>query len=280
MDSAPNAWRRFCPRSRPRLRILYFGNNRLGWRAAAWLRAQGAEIAGVAVHPPSRARFAEEIIDAAGVDRACVFDGSTLRQPDVRSRLQALHAELGVSVSFGYLLPKTLLDAFPAGCINLHTGYLPYNRGAYPNVWSIVEGTPAGVTIHYLDEGVDTGEIVARREVAVEPVDTGRSLFERLEEAALCLFQETWPAIASGSAPRAAQNPSEGSTHRVADVARIDEIDLDRTYRAGELLDLLRARTFPPHAGAFFRVGGRRVFVSVDLRYDEPSDAVNEEPRA
>jgi methionyl-tRNA formyltransferase len=66
----------------------------------------------------------------------------------------------------------------------------------------------------------------------------------------------------------------------VADVARIDEIDLDRAYRAGELLDLLRARTFPPHAGAFFRVGGRRVFVSVDLRYDEPSDAVNEEPLA
>ena len=123
-------------------------------------------------------------------------------------------------------LPKTLLDAFPAGCINLHTGYLPYNRGAYPNVWCIVEGTPAGVRLHYLDEGVDTGAIVARREVAVEPVDTGRSLFEKLEEAALRLFQETWPAIASGAAPRAAQNPSEG-THRVADVARIDEIDLD-----------------------------------------------------
>lgn len=259
------------------MRILYFGNNRLGSRVAAWLGAQGTEIAGVAVHPPSRARFAEEIIASTSVDRANVLDGSALRQPEVLSRLRGLRADLGVSVSFGYILPKAVLEALPAGCINLHTGYLPYNRGAYPNVWSIVESTPAGVTLHYLDEGIDTGDILARREVAVEPVDTGQTLFEKLEEAALRLFQETWPAVLSGRAARTPQDSTPGSSHRVADVAQIDEIDLDRTYRAGDLLDVLRARTFPPHSGAFFRVGGRRVFLSLDLRYgEEGTDDVNE----
>lgn len=255
------------------MRVLYFGNNRLGWRVASWLKAQGTEIVGAVIHPPSRQRFADEIVQSTGVDPLAVFDGSRLRQPEMVALFRALNADLGVSVSFGYLLPRMALELFPAGCINLHTGYLPYNRGAYPNVWSIVEITPAGVTLHYIDEGVDTGDIIARREVAVEPIDTGRTLFEKLEEGALRLFQEMWPLVVSGRAPRTSQSPSEGTSHRIDDVARIDEIDLDRTYRAGDLINLLRARTFPPHSGAFFRVGGRRVFMRLELCYDEAHEA-------
>jgi methionyl-tRNA formyltransferase len=123
-----------------------------------------------------------------------------------------------------------------------------------------------------VDEGIDTGPIIARREVAVEPVDTGASLFAKLEDAALGLFQDTWPDILSGRAPRTAQDTALGSSHRVADVGRIDEIDPNRTYRAGELIDILRARTFPPHAGAYFRVSGRRVLLSLDLRYAEADE--------
>ena len=234
---------------------------------ASWLKDQGTRIAGVVIHPHDRRLFAEEIVKSTSLGPEAVLDGSRLREPETLSRLRGLQAELGVCVSFGYLLPQSVLELFPSGCINLHTGYLPYNRGAYPNVWSIVDATPAGVTLHYVDDGVDTGDIIARREIAVEPVDTGKSLFEKLEAGALRLFQETWPLVASGRAPRTPQNPSEGSVHRVADAARIDEIDLNRTYRAGDLIDVLRARTFPPHAGAFFRAGGRRVFLNLDLSY-------------
>lgn len=257
------------------MRILYFGNNRLGWRVASWLRAQGAEIAGAVVHPPARQRFAEEIVQATGVDPSAVFDGSRLRQPEMPALFRTLGADLGVCVSFGYLLPRTILESFPAGCINLHTGYLPHNRGAYPNVWSIVEATPAGATLHHIDEGVDTGDIIARREVPVEPIDTGESLFEKLEEGALQLFQEAWPLVVSGRASRTPQISSEGTSHRTDDVSRIDEIDLDRTYRAGDLINILRARTFPPHSGAFFRVGGRRVFMRLELSDDEAPEVKN-----
>ncbi len=255
------------------MRVLYFGNNRLGWRVASWLKAQGTEIVGAVIHPPARQRFADEIVQSTGLAPSAVFDGSRLRQPEMVSLLRALDADLGVSVSFGYLLPRRVVETFPAGCINLHTGYLPYNRGVYPNVWSIVEGTPAGVALHYIDEGVDTGDVIARREVAVEPVDTGQSLFVKLEEGALQLFQEIWPLVVSGRAPRTLQSPVEGTSHRVDDVARIDEIDLDRRYRAGDLIDILRARTFPPHSGAFFRVGGRRVFMRLELGYDDAHEA-------
>jgi methionyl-tRNA formyltransferase len=142
---------------------------------------------------------------------------------------------------------------------------LPYNRGAYPNVWSIVDDTPAGVSLHYVDEGIDKGDIVAQRRVPVAAADTGESLYRKLEEASLTLFRETWPAIRSGHAPRHPQNPSDGTSHRVRDVESIDEIDLDSPTTPRRLLNLLRARTFGEFPGAYFRDGDRRIYVRVQL---------------
>ncbi|HTY43238.1 MAG TPA: formyltransferase family protein [Thermoanaerobaculia bacterium] len=261
------------------MRVLYFGNNRLGWRVASWLRGRGVEFAGLVVHPRSRGRLVDEIIETAGLPAERVFDGSRVRDREFASGLQDLRADIGVSVSFGYILPHDVWTAFPAGCVNLHTGYLPYNRGAYPNVWSIVDRTPAGVTLHYVDDGIDTGDVIAQEPVPVEPIDTAASLFTRLEDAAARLFEETWPRLEAGTAGRRRQEPGSGSSHRVSDVANIDQIDLERRYRARDLLDLLRARSFPPHPGAYFLEGGRRVGLTLQLQYEEPAGASPEPVR-
>ena len=89
---------------------------------------------------------------------------------------------------FGYILRPNFLRLIPRGCVNVHPALLPYNRGAYPNVWSIVDGSPAGVTIHFVDEGIDTGDIIAQAQVVIEPVDTGESLYRKLERGAVALF--------------------------------------------------------------------------------------------
>jgi len=153
--------------------------------------------------------------------------------------------------------------------VNIHPALLPYNRGSYPNVWSIVERTPSGVTIHYIDEGIDTGDIIAQCTIPVEPVDTGESLYRKLERAMLDLFQQTWPLIRAGQAPRLSQINAAGTTHRIRDAAQIDEIDLNRMYTARELLDILRARTFLPYPSAYFWHEGRKVYVRVQLEYDD-----------
>jgi methionyl-tRNA formyltransferase len=171
---------------------------------------------------------------------------------------------MGVSVLFGYILRAPFLSLFPRGIVNLHPAFLPYNRGAYPNVWSIVERTPAGATLHYVDAGVDTGDIVSQATVPVSQTDTGATLYSRLEQAAFALFRDTWPRLRAGDAPRVPQPPG-GTSHRVADVARIDAIDLDHSYRARDLIDILRARTFPPYSGAYFEVDGRRVYMRLEL---------------
>lgn len=250
------------------MRILFLGNNWLGWQVVRWLAGRGEEIVGLVVHPPGRQKFTQEIVDSVNVDPPHVFTGSELHQPQVLDAIVTLRPDIGVSVMFGYLLRPRLLDLFPRGCVNLHPALLPYNRGAYPNVWSIVERTPAGVTLHYIDAGVDTGDIIVQRGVPVEPVDTGATLYRKLEQGALDLFQEAWPQVGTGTAPRHPQM-GEGTYHRTRDVARIDEIHLDQRYTAREMIDIIRARTFPPHPGAYFVHGGRKVYLRLELQYED-----------
>ncbi len=250
------------------MRIIYFGNNLAGLRVLEWLLAQGDEITALVLHPAEKSRYRDEIIAAARLPADRIFDGPQLRHPTAIEALRALRPEIGLSVFFGYILRQDVLALFPAGCLNLHSSYLPHNRGAYANVWSIVGRTPAGATLHYVDEGVDTGDIVAQKQVPVLSTDTGKALYARLEEACIELFKEVWPLVRSGNASRVPQDHSKATHHRVADVERIDRIDLDRTYTARELLDIIRARTFPPFKGAYFEEAGERVYMRLELLRD------------
>jgi methionyl-tRNA formyltransferase len=247
------------------MRIFFLCNNWLGWQALQWLRQQGDEIVGLAVHPEARAKYGKEIrLEVA--DTGCVVvDGSRLKEPSVLEQVRKLNADIAVSVLFAYVVDADFIGLFPKGCINLHPALLPHNRGRFPNVWSIVTKTPAGVTLHYIDAGIDTGDAIAQKEVAVEVTDTGASLYRRLELEGLELFKANWPSIRAGTGSRSPQPKGAGSYHRGRDVETIDEIDLQKSYRAGDLLDVIRARTFPPHRGAYFMHEGRRIYLRIEL---------------
>lgn len=251
------------------MRIFFLGNNRAALRVLESLRSEDELIAGLAVHgPESNPRFVDEIIEASGVEPSRVFAGSRLGEPADLEAIAGLEPDLAISVFFGYLLKPPFLELFQGNAINLHPGYLPYNRGTMPNVWSIIDQTPAGATLHYIDEGVDTGDIIAQKRVAVEPIDTGESLYSKLEDACVDVFREAWPLIRTGRAARSPQVAGEGTYHRRRDVEQVDTIDPDRAYTAADLLNVLRARTFPPYPGAHFEIDGKRVYVRVQLSYD------------
>ena len=255
------------------MRILFLGNNRLASTVARWLAGRDEEIVGAVVHPPERASHRDEILEACGLAGDAVIDASRLEDPRTLGLIQDLRPEVGVSILFGYILRKPMLDLLSAGCINLHPSFLPYNRGAHPNVWSIIDGTPAGASLHHIDESVDTGDIVAQTPVEVEPVDTGKTLHHKCEVAAFELFQRTWPQIVDGTAPRRPQDPTQGTAHRVRDMAAVERIDLDWSYTGRELIDRLRALTFSSFDNAYFEHQGRRVYLRLELYYgdDEPS---------
>ena len=254
------------------MRILLLANNWVGWKIAAWLRERGDEIVGLVLHPLSRRKYGDEIVETVGILSDYVFDGSRLRQPETVAAIEHLKADIGLSVFFGHILRSDFLHIFPGGVVNIHPSYLPYNKGAFSNVWSLVEGTPAGVTLHYIDDGVDTGNIIAQKLVPVIATDTGATLHRRLELACVELFKETWPLIACGQQVQSSvQVPGAGTYHKVRDVEKLDEIQLERSYTARELLNILRARTFPPYPGAYFRDEGRKVYLQLQLFYEDQS---------
>lgn len=125
-------------------------------------------------------------------------------------------ADLLVSYGYRYLIPKGVVERFWHRIVNLHISLLPWNRGADPNLWSFLEDTPKGVTIHYIDSGLDTGDILAQQAVEPEPHDTLRSSYDRLSEAMLALFREIWPSIRRGSAIAMPQ-PANGTLHKLKD---------------------------------------------------------------
>ncbi len=247
------------------MRVLLFGNGPVALEVLRFLRRRGDEVVGLVLHPADRAACAKELEEAAGLSADAVFDAEVLDDPVVLEQIESLSPGVGLSAFFGYILRKPLLDLFGQGVVNLHPAYLPFGRGAYPNVWSIIEGTPAGATLHYVDEGVDTGDILAQQQVEVTATDTGESLYARLSAACVSLFEEAWPQFVSGELVRTPQDPKAGTSHRVRDVEAIDRIDPDRQYTAGELFDIVRARTFPPHKGAYIEVDGKRVYLRLEL---------------
>jgi len=259
------------------MRVLLFVNGWVGWKVTEWMRSQREDIVGVVLHPPQQRHFGDEIISSADVERDLLIDGSDLGNPQTINRMRLANPEIGLSVYFGYILSDALISIFPRGCINIHPSFLPFNRGAYTNVWCIVEKTPAGVTMHHIDAGIDTGDIIAQSDVEIDATDTGLSLYRKLEIAAFDLFRETWPMIESGDYNRIPQNPDEGSSHRIRDIDVIDEIDLDRKYTARDLINVIRARTFPPYRGAYFKHDGKKIYLCLDLKHEDQFEGcVNE----
>ena len=256
------------------MRILYLGNNRVGLEILTWLKAQSVDIVGAVIHPPDKQKYGTEIIQLSGLPAERIFWGDQLRNPETLARIRMLQPDLGLSVYFGYILKPAFIEQFPKGIINLHPSLLPFNRGAHPNIWSIIEGTPAGATLHYIDTGIDTGAIVAQQEIPVTSIDTGKSLYVRLEDTAIDLFKATWPLILTGNPPRLVQEQAIAATsHRVRDIDTIDEIELDRHYTARELINIIRARTFPPYNGAYFTdENGKRVYLQLHLNYENEGD--------
>ena len=137
---------------------------------------------------------------------------------DPVSRDSVFADDIEALVSFGHrhIVPANVLDAVDGRALNLHISQLPWNRGADPNLWSWLENTPKGVTVHWMSPGLDRGEICAQRSIALDASSSLRATYESLRDEIVALFAEVWPAVTTGNAPRVVQ-PAGGSYHRSSD---------------------------------------------------------------
>lgn len=119
-----------------------------------------------------------------------------------------------ISFGYRYILKKDIIDLFPNKIINLHISLLPYNRGADPNLWSYLENSPKGVTIHKIDKGIDTGDILLQKEVKDNiEADTLKTSYDRLIHKIVILFNENIDDILNNNIkafPQSACNAAGG----------------------------------------------------------------------
>jgi methionyl-tRNA formyltransferase len=123
--------------------------------------------------------------------------------------------ELCISYRYRHIIKQNIIDESGDNIINLHISMLPWNRGSDPNLWSFLEGTPKGVTIHHVDAGVDTGDVIFQREVSFNKSDTLSSSYQKLNDNLINLFIEKWYYIKKRKYKRMKQDISEGNTHRM-----------------------------------------------------------------
>lgn len=205
------------------------------------------------------------------VEAALEVQGHTLLgpfdSPQPTEVLKATQASVGLSCGYRHKLKPEEWGCFPDGILNLHTGYLPWNKGAYPNVWPILDGSPAGVTLHRVDAGIDTGPILAQRLVQVEPFDTAKTLYDKLLLSAVDLIeQEVHKADSFGWEDGVPQLAGTGSRHFKTETAQSPAPE----FKTGDpdcfldVIHTLRAYTFPGY-GLRYRQDGKLLEATITI---------------
>ena len=173
--------------------------------------------------------------------------------------------DLGLSAWWPKILSKTIIKLPKNGFVNFHPSFLPYNRGKHYNFWALVERSPFGVSLNFIDSGIDTGDIVAQHRIAYNWTDTGASLYKKAQEHIQRLFCNTYPRIRRGKIRRVNQDLSKGSFHFARELDPASRIYLDKTYKARDILNLIRARTFPGYPACYFFDKKKKYEVRIEI---------------
>lgn len=240
------------------LRIVFMGTPDFAVPSLQALLANGFDVVGVFTQP-DRPRGRGHKVAFSPVKEAALAAGLPVYQPRrlrdeaALAALRSLQPDLIVVVAFGQLLPPAVLQQPPLGCVNVHASLLPKYRGAAPIQAAIAAGeTVTGVTTMYMDEGLDTGDIILQRPVPIEPVDDAGTLHDKLARAGAELLVETLRRIAAGDAPRTAQDDAQAT---YAPKVEREHAAVDWRRGATELFHHVRA--YRPWPGAYTVHRGR-----------------------
>ena len=171
--------------------------------------------------------------------------------------------DLVISAHCKKIFPKILTDGIR--CINIHPGYNPYNRGWYPQVFSLNNGLPLGATVHVIDDMLDHGDIIIREEIKIEDYDTSLSLYNKIIEKEIEIFKKILPDIISDNIKT--QTPEiEGNVNYKSDFDNLCRLDMDSIGTLREHINLLRSLTHGEYSNAYFEdPGGNKIYISINL---------------
>ncbi|MFT4144879.1 MAG: methionyl-tRNA formyltransferase [Mobilitalea sp.] len=212
------------------MRILFMGTPDFAATILDRLIKEEHEIIGVVTQPDKQKGRGKEVSYSAVKEVALshnlpVYQPVKVREPEFLEKLKEMDPEVIIVAAFGQILPKALLDIPPFGCINVHASLLPKYRGAAPIQYSILEGEKeTGITIMYMDVGIDTGDMIIQEKLTIDQEETGGSLFNKMADLGAELMARALKSIKDGSAVRTPQNNEEATYVKIIDkqMGRID----------------------------------------------------------
>lgn len=234
------------------MRVVFMGTPDFSVGTLRALVEAGHQVVGV-ISQPDKPKGRGKALQPTPVKAAAleyglpVYQPKKVRDPEFLETLKSLEPEVIVVVAFGQIIPQTILDLAPYGCINVHASLLPKYRGAAPIQWAVIDGEEvSGVTIMKMDAGLDTGDMISKVVVPITKEETGESLFDKLSEAGAKLLVETLPSLADGTAVFEKQ-PEESPTPYAGMIQKnMGNIDWNRS--AVELERLVRGLNSWPSA--------------------------------
>lgn len=189
------------------------------------------------------------LAEAHGIE---VRTPKTLRNIEEQQKFAALNADVAVVAAYGLILPKSVLEAYPLGCLNIHASLLPRWRGAAPIQRAIEAGDKqSGVTIMQVAEGLDTGDMLLKGEVVITPTMNGEDLHDKLAEIGADLIS----AVLKEPQKYPPQQQDEAQTCYAAKIDKAECL-IDWQMKAADLYNKIRA--FSPFPAMFFEHNGER----------------------
>lgn len=240
------------------MRIIFMGTPEFAVQVLEAIVKAGHEVVGVYTQPDKPKGRGKSMQYTPVKEKALeynipVFQPEQVRKPEVVEEMKKLKPEAIVVVAFGQILPETILNLPPLGCINVHASLLPKYRGAAPIQRVIIDGEKeSGVTTMYMAKGLDTGDMIEKMVVPIEPKETGGTYHDKLAAAGAQLCLSTLQKLADGTAPRIPQD-DELSCYAHMLNKSMGELDFQRP--AEELERLIRGLN--PWPSAYTRLEGK-----------------------
>ena len=237
------------------MRIVFIGAGEIGVPTLQALLKSEHEVVGVVTQPDKpvgRSQSIEPppIRNALSGTNIPVLQPARIKDRQAIEEIRALRPDVMVVMAYGQILPRGVLEIPEIACLNLHASLLPRWRGAAPIQAAIAAGDrEIGITVMYMDEGLDTGDILLQRTIDILPADTGGALHDRLAGVAPETLLESLDLLAKGKAPR---TPQDNAVATYAPKLKREDGKIDWSDPADAIERKIRA--FDPWPGAFMTV--------------------------
>ena len=235
----------------------------------------GYEVVGVVTQPDKPVGRKQSELQATPVKQSALEHGvpvvlqpQKVRTQEFADTIDALAPDLIVTVAYGRIITKAILDIPSLGCINVHGSLLPRYRGAAPMQWAIINGeTVTGITTMFMDEGMDTGDMLLKREVPILPDMTYAELYEKLKALGAETLLETIRELEAGTLKRIPQNHADATT---VSMMKKEMGLIDWNKSAVEIHNLVRGTVPWPGAFTYYKGGRLKIWKTQLPSADDP----------